>query len=378
MAYLPYLDHIDPGQGGSAMVIPSYNWYRIPVKPEVFPCGQCTFVFDTYESWFDHRFHAHPILRPALMLGSHELVTPRFTVTKPLTFGDVHVFNTKSCTVNEDFLSLEDLPEFIASQKSGFYEVRLFGNRENVNISYEISVEISNEDDLRLVEIEFAELSSTGDLNIHTINAFIRSASKAATAKRYTDGLANYLFGLISKDQRGDTRLTQEQGLARLTESHQTLQQIDRPLSRVISAIIEFQLNAFSNLSGLDAVPKLQQAMHWYSSCSIGNYALQVGGQFRADIVPAKVPLDLATSELLNWLSSPQEVLITELKHIEKRMKQADWLPSDRTKASVLAAAILKQYGEGKSAALISRSFRHDPIFGEMAERLIAQQSAAK
>ena len=76
---------------------------------------------------------------------------------KPLAAGEVHVLNTKCCTVNKSPVPLLDLPSYLTSQKNGFYEVQLFGNSDNVDVTYEISVEISSEGDLRLVETDFAK-----------------------------------------------------------------------------------------------------------------------------------------------------------------------------------------------------------------------------
>jgi len=372
MAYLRYLDHIDPGQGGGAMVIPSYNWYGIPVKKEVFKCSQCSEIYETYDGWFNHRFHAHPILRPVLVLGTNELLTPRFVLTKALSACDVYVFHAKTCMINDQIVSILDLPDILASKDSGFYKVNLLGDGNNVESIYEISVDISSEDDLRTVETFFAELSSTGMLNIHSINNFIQSAKKEAkTAKKYIDGLANYLFALIGKDQRGQTGLNQQQALEKLNESHQTLKHIERPLARVVCAIMEFQFNSFSRYEGLRSVPRLEFAMKWYDSCCKGDTDYQAHQHVEDDMAIAKVPLDLATSELLTWIGKSAHDLVKDFKHIERRTVQADWLPSDRVKARVLLAVMKKVCGDEKSAKLYARSFRHDPVFNKLAEQLI-------
>jgi hypothetical protein len=331
MAYLPYLDNIDPGQGGSAMVIPTYNWYQIPAKRDVFPCNHCSDVFDTYDAWFDHRFHSHPIQRPILVLGRHELMVPRFVVMNPLNPVEIHTVNAKTCKVNGEKVEITALAKLLELGKNGFYDVRLFGDHENVESKYEISMEIPSEEHVNLVEMDFAKLAANGILTIHSINAFIQSTSKAITARRYTDGLANYLFGLLGKDQRGETRLTQTEGLEKINESHQTLEQLNRPLAYVVCAIIEFQLNAFSKRGGLQSVPMLQRAMECYSSWCKGATTLPNDGHVSNNSASVRIPLDEATNELLNWICSSQETLISQLKHIVKRSKQPDWLPMHRT-----------------------------------------------
>jgi len=308
-----------------------------------------------------------------LVLGRHELMSPRFVVMSALEAGQIHAVNSKTCMVNGGTIPLDSLENVLVSKANGFYEVRLFGDEGRVETKYEISVEIPSEEHIHQIEMDFGNLAAVGILNIHSINAFIQSTTKAVTAKRYKDGLANYLFGILGKDQHGETGLTQEQGFAKLKEAHQTLQLFERPLARVVCAIIEFQLNAFSNKSGLQSVPRLQHAMEWYSACSQGAVILPENGHISDDSAAARVPLDSATDELLTWVSSSKPVLIAKLKHIEKRAKQPDWLPSDRVKALVIAVAIHKSGCDDKSTIQIARSFRHDPVFKNLAECLIAK-----
>jgi hypothetical protein len=378
MASLGFYDHIDPGQGGAAQVIPEYNWYQIPVLPILFPCKQCSEVFVTYDEWFSHRFHFHPIQRPMLVWGRNELTAPRFDVTTKIKAGQIRSVNCSTCTVNGAPIPLDALETVLGSKENGFYAVRLFSDEGKVETKYEVSVEIPSEDHIRQVEIDFGKLAATGSLNIHSINAFIQSTAKAVSAKRYIDGLANYLFGILGKDQHGETGLTQEEGFSKLNEAHQTLRLVEQPLARVVCAIIEFQLNAFSNTSGLQSVPRLQHAIAWYLKSTRGVIALPENGHISDDSAAARVPLDSSTDELLTWISSSKSVLIGRLKHIEKRSKQPDWLPGDRVKALVLASAIHKAVGDKKSATQMARNFRHDPVFRTLAEHLIDTSEDSK
>jgi len=83
MSYLSFLDHIDPGQGGSAMVIPELPAWTTFQTPEVFSCKHCGAVFSSHDAWFDHRFEKHPLRRPMLVLGDLEVLMPRDGVQNP-------------------------------------------------------------------------------------------------------------------------------------------------------------------------------------------------------------------------------------------------------------------------------------------------------
>ena len=219
MPYLPFLDHIDPGQGGSAMVIPEYHWYNENFQPITYPCKQCSAVFLRYDEWFEHRFQQHPIPRPMLVISSAEVLTPRFVVTRAIDAAQIRLVSTYRCTVNGKSASAARLATMLANSESGFFDIYLYGEDSQVETRYEVSVEIPSIDDVRWVERDFGKLATSGSLSIHSINEFAQSTGGAVSARRYLDGLVNYLFGVLAKDRRGETALNQDQGRAKLNEA---------------------------------------------------------------------------------------------------------------------------------------------------------------
>lgn len=377
MPFLPFYDHIDPGQGGSAMVIPEYPSWMTYVKPEVFPCGHCNLSFDSYDGWFEHRFHAHPVAKPTLVLGEAEMVTPRFVMMRKLLASEIRAVNTEVCRVNGKEISLDGLAKLLATSTNAFWEITLEGPGSVVRSRYEISVELPDEEDLVTVEKAFMRLASEGNLSLNGVNNLIREAARATTAKRYLDGVSGYIFGVLGKDQRGNTTLTQEQGRTKLNEAHQTLALIDRPLARVIRAVIEFQANTFLRARGVRLAPRLLHAIHWFDSARLGKINVMPDSPLRDDVTMSRVPLDSATDELLGWLSLPTAQLVPHLRVIEKRCNQPDWLPDDRVKARVLLAALQFSQGNDAAAVQVTRTFRHDPVFQTLAEQVLAGARSA-
>lgn len=370
MPHMPFLDHIDPGQGGSAMVIPELPAWTSFNLPERYSCKQCGAVFGAYEEWFAHRFDKHPLRRPILVLGDHEVLTPRYTAQASVSSEAIRTVNTVACRINGRIVSPNELSEVLLAKPRGFFSITLFGE-EGVRSEYEISVEIPKLEDLALVERDFALLANHGRLTVHTINAFVEQAASATTAKRLTDGLANFMLGILAKDQRGDTTLTQEQGRAKLNEAHQTLSEIKRPLAQAIAGVVEFGANAFQRQQWLRPVPQLQQAIGWYRSASEGNVAELALEQEAFSTSKWRVPLDSATHELITWVCMPARARLEEGRAIARRGSQLSWLHEDRIKASVLLASTFHALGEAGQAAEMARSFRHDPVFGGLAERLL-------
>lgn len=206
---------------------------------------------------------------------------------------------------------------------------------------------------------------------MHVVNAFVQSATTATTARRLTDGLANYVFGVLGKDQRGETALTQEQGWEKLNEAHQSLNGIRRPLAQAVAAVIEFQMNVFKREAGLRPVPLLRSAMDWYRAAA-GAQVQPLGvAQGTSSATASRVPLDSATHELLSWVNLPGHLLSQEIRTIERRARQATWIHEDRVKAQVLLAGSYQLAGELAAAREQARAFRHDPVFGSLAEALL-------
>ncbi|RDK09150.1 hypothetical protein [Cupriavidus lacunae] len=373
MPFLPYYDHIDPGQGGSSMVIPELP-RPVLDRPQVFTCSLCHEDFPSYEHWFQHRFEAHPYRRPLLVLGSREVNTPRFVVTTTLKPKQIQAINAEICRLDGQTISPATLAHRLATAKSGFFKVELVGAEGKLKVEYEISIEIATTEHASLVEQEFARLYTSGGVSVTSISGFIQATAGARTAQRYVDGLAAYLYGLLAKDQRGGTILSQEQGRARFNEAHQALAEIDRPLATVVAGIVSFQLNAFSKNEGLVAVPRLRVAMRWFDSVRKTGL-LGAIEECDSTLAPtAHVPLDSSTDEVLTWMGLSPSKISALTRQIEKRMQQDDWLPEDRIKAKVLLASIYESEGAITKAAQVARGFRHDPVFGRLAERLISDK----
>lgn len=375
MPYLPYYDHIDPGQGGSAMVIPEYPPFDLS-HYQRFPCHKCENEFSSYEAWFQHRFEAHPFLRPALFLGTREITTPRLTIATPVDVEQIRIANTVECWLDGRQVGATRLVETLAQAKIGFFRVKLLGDDAGLRADYEISVEIPESADLQRVESEFQRATRAGVLSVVSVNQFIQHTLEARTARRYVDGLAAYLYGVLAKDQKGDTYLTQQQGRVRLNEALQNLSDFDRPLATTITAIINFQANFFANKGSLAAAPRLQLAIDWFEHARRGDNQSSLSHDDTRHTPTSQIPLDSATDELLSWVVMPLSKLCDHAKFVERRARQDDWLPEDRTKAKVVATILAERAGDVVKAGQIARGFRHDPVFGNLAERLIEKSKS--
>lgn len=311
-------------------------------------------------------------MRPILVLGETEITTPRFTVTRDIPVDSVRLLNVHRCEVNGRKIAAERLTSMIADSKDAFLRVTLFGLDGAVRSDYEISFEVPAVEDLELVERRFSEVASDEELSIHAINSFITASSSAKSSRRYLESLSNYLFGVLAKNRKGQSSLSLEQGRAKLNEAGQYLQTLDRPLARVISAIVDFQSNSFERTHLLRGVPLLRQSMEWFKGASQGTLALPTVQVLDRNDFVGRVPLDDASAQIIDWTSSSARALGGEVSKIIDYSVCPDWLPEDKTKAKVIAALVCLNEGKRELAIYGARSFRHDFIFGGLAEKLIS------
>lgn len=377
MPNLPYYDHIDPGQGGVSLIIPDTPAYD-PSVYQYFPCRKCPAEFSSYEAWFQHRFEVHPFNRPVLFIGIREITTPRLTITTQLKEAQVCIANTSNYIIDGRVVKKEELINALTTSANGFLNIELIGDEPNLQSRYEISIEIPSRNDLEQVEAEFQRSFRVGVVSVVAINQFINNSHGALSARRYLDGLAAYLYGILAKDQKGETHLSQEQGRIRMNEALQNLADFERPLASTISSLINFQMNVFGSGGASLSAPRLNRAIKWFHQAQIGGDVNDLQKEDSKINVTTQIPLDQATNELLEWIEMPLANLVELLKVIERRAHQDDWLPEDRMKAKVVATIAAEHSGNIQHAAYIARSFRHDPVFGSLAERLIEKSKELK
>lgn len=377
MPSLRYHDYIDPGQGGASLIIPDTPAYD-PRAYQHFPCRKCQAEFSSYETWFQHRFEAHPFNRPVLFIGVREITTPRLIITSQLTKDQVRIENTSNYMVDGRFVDKAQLVEVLVTSKKQFLNIILIGDESDLQSRYEISIEIPSHNDLEQVEAEFQRSFRGGVVSVVTINQFIKNSLRAESAKRYLGGLAAYLYGILAKDQKGNTHLPQPQGRTRMNEALQILGDFERPLATTICSLIKFQMNVFESGAESLSAPRLHRAMKWFHHAQIGSDPNELPKDEPPINFKDQIPLDQATDELLEWIEMPLANLHDVIKIIERRGHNDEWLPEDRMKAKVVAVIASERYGKIQKAAELARSFRHDPVFGNLAERLIQKSKELK
>lgn len=340
----------------------------IPVFPRCLKCGQ---ELPNVDAFALHRFEMHPYLQPALLIDGVEFVATRHTISKQIKVDDVRFTNTNTCWFNGEQVTTAVLSQRIAAARQKFISVRLRNDEGEVEITYDLDIGIPEKNDIVEVEKRFFELSSAGNLTVLSINNFIQVTRDFPSAGSYVDGLSMYLYGVLAKDQRGDTSLTREAGRARMTSAQQLLARFNTPLSVVVTQTINFNLNAFNDGLSLQNSPRLARVMQRFWRLLHPDEILPVLPDETEGARSKQVPLDVCTNQMVEWSLLPSSSIVEKRKELEKTFSDDNWIPDDRFKVQILLVDALNNEGEVKKCSDHARRLRHHAQWGKWAESLI-------
>lgn len=341
--------------------------YTAPVQVFL-RCQKCGQEFPHVDALALHRFEMHPYLQPALLIDGVEFVATRHTISKQIKAENIRFTNANSCWFNGEQVTMAVLSERIASARHKFISVRLRNDEGAVEANYDLDIGIPEKNDIIEVEKRFFDLSSAGNLNVLSINNFIQICREFVSAKTYVDGLSMYLYGLLAKDQRGDTSLIREDGRARMTSAQQLLTRFDTPLSVVVTQTINFNLNAFNAGLSLQNSPQLARVMQRFWCLLHSDENLPVLPDEPVGFQSKQVPLDVCTNQLVEWSLLSSSGLVEKRKELEKTFSDDNWTPDDRFKVQILLVDALSNEGDFKSCSEHARRLRHHAQWGKWAE----------
>lgn len=357
-----YMEFHDPWQGSD-----SSEGLATPI-PITYVCPQCGFSCDDPSDLSDHKFQDHGLHRPALLLGGQEVLSPKQLVTRPLREDEISVINAESCQVNGAALPIQDLPGFLAQQKKGFFSIIV--SRAGISSQYDFTVELPNPDELREIGRLFLAIVGKDTLDIERINALIDAAEKFESARRYLDGLSQYLYGVLAKDQRGGTQLSQADYKTKFNMALDNLGQYNTPLAQVIVGVVNFSQNVFDDGATLASAPRLYDAMQQFHGFMNG-HPVEAGIPIIGSSGVANVPLDHATDQILSWAITPYAELHEHAKQLENAALGSTWTPDDRFKVAMLLAQMYTTLGERELARSHARRAVNDALFGDWAQRIM-------
>ena len=348
------------------------NWQ--PAR-QVFHCQHCDGQFVTIEALRQHRFEAHPYVRPIMFVRGIELGASQFHVTRKIRALDFQFSDCEEARIDGVKVPVEQLAKRLSKIANNRARVELMNS--GVTASYDLNFRIAEELHLDGVDRAFVRLANRAVLSIAAIDGFISECRRYKTAEMYLDGIAKYLYGVLAKERSCDSSLAYEAYPDQFNAAIAALSDFDRPLARAIRGLVAFQFNHFHDATINAPVGRLQAAaQRFLDSLNGDGWHMPAGLALSAD-APEELLTDSQTDKLLSWSEASAGQLMRDIEEIAALSKRES-LAFNQLKAKILLSAAYEAAGDSKNALKTARELRADPDAAGMASRIIDRLTAGE
>lgn len=336
-----------------------------PPKPPRFPCAECGLVFSSGRARRAHRFDGHATKRPILLFRGRECGRTRLMVTSSSSSADWVTSDVESITVNGRETSTSEAAGFLASVKVGVQTVAV--SNGPLERTFEFDFCLAEEEDLCFVDQALEKLISSRELSLNAIDTFIMRAGRGVTARRYREGVAAYLYGVLAREAVEDPGRVDASGAPiyeqRYNSAVSLLSTFDRPAAEAICGLVALHYNQFEL-----AVRKTNS--HRVSDVAARFRSLLAGGAFvttsladRSHGSFDRALSDSVTEDLLDLgataLDGTQSSMVTQLLPSLGELR-----PQDQFKVRLIAAEALLAVGDIDGASRHGEALRHSKETG--------------
>lgn len=358
------IDAIDPGNAGGSVLIPEIP--TEPNRPVTFQCDKCGEVFADREARRQHVFDQHPFKRPQLLIGSRVVKERGEVVASPFPPADWVIQQAERIVIDHQEVTSQQACHRLSEITSGFHEVTL--TSVDYSVTYHIEFDIPTEAQLATVERAFNALIVNQPLESDRIAQFITVAKEEDGARYYLEGVSDFLYGVLAKDQRGGTSLGHDDYSAKYHAAREALRFLNRPLANLIKALVNFNDNAFSEAEALAPNGQVAIACRVLSGLRAGKHYPAPDTRIASGHI---LSVDTLTSEIMRFCSLPlaeQQEQLPQLVHLAGKRLTTD---HDRVKIQALAMNTCWEAGDHEQAAGWAKTLRHSPLFEALATRII-------
>lgn len=352
------LDKIDTG----------YSGHIFSNKPKEYICKICKEVFLIQDDLLQHRFQAHPFERPALFINGEEMSSTRKYFSKSMSSLSIQVTACTTVKIDKDEIKPDDLNSRLAMEKNGLKKLIL--TNKDLSSHYELFIQVPNNNDLKEIDRRFFEATSSGILTRSVIDGFAEASSRYTEATRYVDGIVNYLYGILAKDQKGGSCLQFSQYREKYNQSLGTLVDFDTQLALIISAVINLNFNVFEKYEQLAKIKWLYASFARFNEILYfdEHEFLQTGySGIKPDF---SVPLDSYTEKIISWVLLDDSYLVDSIHKIMLEINGSMFPPDDRFKLRVIAADYYHRNKKMEIAIELVKPAINDVLYGAWAERI--------
>ncbi len=347
--------------------------YVYQPKPEIYPCVHCKAVFNSLEALRKHRLEEHPQRQPSLWIAGMQMGATPVRFSSKLESHDISVENAGAARLNGKAITLAALPDLLSNIQQDSVLVEL--TNADIRTEFRLEITVASETDLKGVETAFLRLAKHQELNLHSIECFIRDCDVFSSAAAYSDGLCRYLHAVLAKEQAPDTGLPYEAYRDRFTHAADVLRTFDRPLACATRALISFHFNHFEDAWRVSPPGRLKVAAEQFMRVIDGDVWQPI--RLAPEMEGAKSCIedlltDHETRRILEWARMPMHLLAADAKMIDTLIKQ-DMPEYDRAKLRVLLAEALLHSREADQAERQARALIGSATWKAWAESLLGR-----
>lgn len=363
---------------------------QVPSKPRVYHCPYCDRHFAATSDLAIHISVDHPIERPLLIIGNR-LACSEQTIRSPITPDQIVLTHVKQILVSHDGesqqdWSLQQLKERICHLRTAHYVITLinFGpdHQRQVKATYVVKTKIANPEELSVIDENFVRVLAIDNPKMSDVRRFSDACADYPDSAEYASALADYVMGVLLKDQNKDTGVSLPLSSYKKKMQHalDTLRDYERPIANAISAAIKFNLNDFRSPSTSCRAYLLDSANMFFSSVAHGNQfeiedAYPICNSGAAIELPA-CPVDRDSFNLLSQFRklSGKQINANFLADLAASSMSSMLSDYDLSKLRVISAKTAVLLDDRKMAIPILEELANDPIFGVWAESVLNQE----
>jgi len=240
-------------------------------------CKLCQRTFQNIDSLIEHRFSAHPYESPVLLIRGNEIGALPININTLIEPNDISVGNAVTAKINGIQIDLKELG--LQLSKAHQESIDLILSNDELSSHYRINFNISSEKDLTGVENQFLILVKSKELTISSIDKFIEKTDSYKSAKNYTDGLCEYLYGVLAKEGAKSSSLAPSKYREKFNRSAEQLMDYSSALANYIKGLIAFHFNHFPeakkflNEGNLYSISSFYEQIFSGNDVDIQNYA---------------------------------------------------------------------------------------------------------
>jgi hypothetical protein len=241
------------------------------------------------------------------------------------------------------------------------------------------NIRIAREDDLEGVEAALLRMAGLRRLTVETIQILIRDCSAFESAKDYVQGLTRYLYGVLAKERAPSSNLHFDEYLSYFNAAEQTLAGFDRPVARLIRALVAFHFNRFGDARALAPTVRLRTAAGAFESLLGAKHggSRSFGAPFssKTDSAIEALLTDIHSESILAWLARGLDGMAEASGNLDAAL-ESPWAEYDKLKIKLMLAESCLAMDKDYRARQLARELIGLPETAAWAEGLLGKLKA--